>query len=111
MVKTIETNLYGSINMNKIILPFLKKSKKGKIIQISGGGASGPFPHFSAYAISKIAIVRFVETISIELKKYNIDANCVAPGNLKTNIQRNVIKAGKKAVGNEYYLFIIICKN
>jgi short-subunit dehydrogenase len=103
LVKTIETNLYGSINMIKIILPFLKKSKKGKIIQISGGGASGPFPHFSAYAISKVAIVRFVETISIELKKYNIDANCVAPGNLKTNIQRNVIKAGKKAVGNEYY--------
>lgn len=102
-IKTIETNLFGSINMIKISLPFLKKSKRGKIIQISGGGASGPFPNFSAYATSKVAIVRFIETISIELKKYNIDANCIAPGNLKTDLQKKVFEAGKSATGDEYY--------
>jgi short-subunit dehydrogenase len=102
-IKTINTNLIGSAMMTQLVIPFFKRKKKGKIIQIAGGGASGPFPNFSAYATSKVGIVRFMETISKELEKYNIDVNCVAPGILNTNMQKKVIKAGSEKVGTDYY--------
>ena len=42
---------------------------QGKIIQLSGGGATSPLPGLSAYAASKAAIVRFVETLALELRE------------------------------------------
>ena len=102
-VKTINTNLIGSVMMTQLVIPFFKLKNRGKIIQIAGGGASGPFPNFSSYATSKVGIVRFMETISKELEKNNIDVNCVAPGFLNTNMQKKVIKAGSKKVGSNYY--------
>ena len=102
-INTININLIGSVIMTNLVIPIFKKKRKGKIIQLSGGGASGPFPNFSSYATSKIGIVRFIETISGELKKYNIDANCIAPGFMNTNMQKNVVMAGEKKVGKQYY--------
>ena len=40
--ETIEVNLYGSIMLCKEIIPHFKKRNKGKIIQLSGGGAAAP---------------------------------------------------------------------
>jgi len=63
-IKTIEINLYGSILMSREIMPHFKKQSYGKIIQLSGGGATSPLPLISAYAVSKAAIVRFSETLA-----------------------------------------------
>src|SRR5262245_27922981 len=63
-VRSIEINLYGSVLTTRAVLPFLKERGRGKIVQLSGGGASGPLPRISAYAVSKAAIVRFVETLA-----------------------------------------------
>ena len=76
---------------------------KGKIIQLAGGGAASPLPLISSYAISKAAVVRFVENLSEELKDYNIDINAVAPGPLNTGMLEEVLKAGPKRVGKNFY--------
>ena len=89
--------------MVKEFLPYMKKNKKGKIIQISGGGATNPMPNISSYAASKSAIVRFMETLAIELKEYRIDVNSVAPGALNTDMLEQILKAGLKVVGNNFY--------
>lgn len=52
----------------------------GKIINISGGGATGPRPGYSAYASTKTALVRFSETLAHEYPE--VDINCVAPGDM-----------------------------
>ena len=102
-VKTININLLGSIYLCKELIPYFKKNKKGKIIQLSGGGAASPLPFISAYAASKAAVVRFVENLSEELKGHNIDINAVAPGPLNTRMLDEVIKAGPKKVGKEFF--------
>ena len=101
--KTIEINLIGSIYMINKIIPHFKKNKRGKILQLSGGGATSPLPFFCPYSVSKIGIVKFIENISIELKDYNICANSIAPGPVVTNMLKEVIKAGPKKVGKNYY--------
>src|SRR5260221_14434535 len=60
--RAIEINLFGSILMCRAMLPHFKAHRYGKIVQLSGGGATTPLPRISAYAASKAAIVRFSET-------------------------------------------------
>ncbi len=101
--KTVEINLFGSVLMARECLPHFKRNNYGKIIQLSGGGATKPSPNLSAYASSKAGVVRFIETISEELKDKNIFANSVAPGAVNTNMVEEIIKAGPKIVGKELY--------
>lgn len=102
-VRAIEINLYGSILMCRAVLPHFKKQGSGKIIQLSGGGATNPLPRISAYAVSKAAIVRFIETLAEEVKGGGIDVNAVAPGALNTRMLDEVLQAGPEKVGQAFY--------
>jgi 3-oxoacyl-[acyl-carrier protein] reductase len=101
--KAVFINLFGTFDMCRVIVPYLIKNNTGKIINLSGGGATSPIPGMSAYAASKAAVVRFTETIALELKRYNIDVNAVAPGVLKTRLLDDIIENGKNKVTDEYY--------
>ncbi len=102
-VNTINTNLLGSVLMIRYVLPIFKANKYGKIIQLSGGGATKPMPLTSAYAASKAGIVRFVETISEEVRGSGIDINAIAPGALNTQMLTEMLKAGPKKIGEKAY--------
>ena len=101
--KTIEINLIGSVMMCKEVIPIFKENNYGKIIQMSGGGATQPSPFLSSYAASKAGIVRFIETIAVELEDTNIDANCIAPGAVNTGMIDEIISAGPEIVGENLY--------
>ena len=101
--KTIDTNFYGSVLMCKEVLPYFKRARKGKIIQLSGAGAINSMPMFTAYAASKAAIVRFSETLADEVKKFNIQINSVAAGAINTRMLDEILKAGPQKVGINFY--------
>lgn len=107
---TIETNLFGSAYLIKSFLPSFKKNNYGRIIQISGGGATSPMPNVSAYSASKAGIVRFIETIAVELEKFNITANCIAPGALNTKMLEEYLEAGPEKLGEELYKKVLAQK-
>jgi len=102
-VQAININLLGSILMCKSIIPHFKQQNYGKIIQLSGGGATQPIPRISAYAVSKAGIVRFIETLAQEVREYRIDINSIAPGALNTGMLDEVLSAGSDKVGIEFY--------
>jgi NAD(P)-dependent dehydrogenase (short-subunit alcohol dehydrogenase family) len=102
-VRAVEINLYGSVIPVRAVLPHLKRQGYGKIIQLSGGGATNPLPRISAYAASKAAIVRFAETVALECKGLGIDVNSIAPGALNTRLLDDVLAAGPKKVGERFY--------
>jgi Dehydrogenases with different specificities (related to short-chain alcohol dehydrogenases) len=102
-VKSIEVNLLGTAYMCHQILPHMKKNGGGKIINLSGGGATKGTPNFSAYAASKAAIVRFTECLALETGKDHIDINAIAPGALNTRLLDQVIQEGVEKVGPERY--------
>jgi len=102
-VKAIEINLYGSVLMCRAVLPTMKAQGGGKIIQISGGGATNPMPKISAYAVSKAAIVRFAETLAEEVREHNIDVNAIAPGALNTRLLDEVLEAGPEKAGYSFF--------
>jgi NAD(P)-dependent dehydrogenase (short-subunit alcohol dehydrogenase family) len=102
-VQAIEINLFGSILIARALLPHFKTQGYGKIIQLSGGGATAPLPFISAYAASKAAIVRYMETLAEEVKANGIDVNSIAPGALNTRLLDEVLEAGPEKVGRSFY--------
>jgi 3-oxoacyl-[acyl-carrier protein] reductase len=95
--ETIETNLVGVANACRAVLPEMIANRSGKIIVLSGGGAAKPRPNFSAYAASKAAVVRLVETLAEEVRDHNIQVNCMAPGATYTHMTDQILLAGEKA--------------
>jgi NAD(P)-dependent dehydrogenase (short-subunit alcohol dehydrogenase family) len=103
-MRAVEINLFGSVLPIRLALGHLIASGRGKIIQIAGGG-SGGLPRLSAYAASKAAVIRFVETLADELREQGvaIDANAIAPGALNTRMLDEVLDAGPERVGRDFY--------
>lgn len=99
----IDVNLKGSVLITRSALPYLKKQTRGKIIFLSGGGATKPLPFLSAYAASKAALVRYAETLAEELKAFHIDVNAIAPGALNTRLLDEILAAGPDKVGEYFY--------
>jgi NAD(P)-dependent dehydrogenase (short-subunit alcohol dehydrogenase family) len=99
----IDINLKGTVLQCRSVLPYFKKMRAGKIIILSGGGATKPMPFLSAYATSKAGIVRFAETLAEEVKSFNIDVNTIAPGALNTRLLDEVIASGPEKIGHDFY--------
>lgn len=102
-VDAIRINLMGSVLPARALVPQLKRAGRGKLVQLSGGGATSPLAGLSAYAASKAAVVRFVETLALELQDDGVDVNAVAPGALNTRMLDEVIEAGPERVGEAFY--------
>jgi 3-oxoacyl-[acyl-carrier protein] reductase len=98
-VQAIAVNLNGLVYCCRKAVKAMKPRRYGKIINLSGGGATNPLPGISAYAASKAAVVRFTETLALEVKEFGIDVNAVAPGALATRLTDQLIAAGPDRVG------------
>ncbi len=102
-VQALHINLLGTVQMCRAVLPHMRQRKYGKIINLSGGGATAPLPNFSSYAASKAAVVRFTETLAEEARDDHIDVNSVAPGALNTRLLEQVLAAGPARAGLKFY--------
>ncbi|MES2142182.1 MAG: SDR family oxidoreductase [Pseudomonadota bacterium] len=101
--RTIDINLKGTVLQCRAVIPLFKKQKQGKIILISGGGATKPMPNFSAYAASKAGVIRFSETLAQELSSFNINVTAISPGALNTRMLDEILNIGPEIVGEKIY--------
>lgn len=84
--RTVAVNLLGAVHCIQAVLPGMIERRAGRIVNLSGGGATAPLPGQSAYAASKSALVRLTETLAAETAAYGIRVNAVAPGRLPTQM-------------------------
>jgi NAD(P)-dependent dehydrogenase (short-subunit alcohol dehydrogenase family) len=101
--RCLDINLFGTLIPCREAMHRFKKVGGGKIVNLSGGGATNPMPNLSAYAAGKAAVVRLTETLALELQPYGVDVNAVAPGALNTRLLDEVIAAGAEKVGADFY--------
>lgn len=99
----IEVNLFGTVHVCRNVVPVFRKRGYGKIVNLSGGGATAPMPYLSAYAASKAAVVRFTETLAGEVRDARIDVNALAPGALNTAMLTELLAAGPEKIGRDHY--------
>jgi NAD(P)-dependent dehydrogenase (short-subunit alcohol dehydrogenase family) len=79
-------NLIGTYLCCRAVLPVMQKQNRGKIINLSGAGATSAWRHLSAYGASKVAVVRLTETLALELAGSNIQVNALGPGLIHTSM-------------------------
>ena len=102
-VDAIRINLLGAVYTARCAVPLLRRATAGKLLILSGGGATKPLPNVSAYAASKAGLVRFGETLAEELRAEAIDVNMIAPGALNTRLLDEILAAGPAVVGQAFY--------
>ena len=68
------------------VLPAMIEQGRGKIINLSGAGVTQPSETLSAYGASKAAVIRFTETLAVEMRPHNIFVNALGPGQIDTSL-------------------------
>ncbi len=101
--RAVEINLFGSVLPARELVAHFTRRGYGKIVQLSGGGATAPLPRLSAYAASKAGVVRFAETLAEELREHRVDVNAIAPGPLNTRMLDELLDAGPELLGEVVY--------
>jgi NAD(P)-dependent dehydrogenase (short-subunit alcohol dehydrogenase family) len=81
----------------RAVIPSMKAKGRGWIINISGGGATGPRPMFTAYAAAKTALMRFTEILALETARHGVRVNAVAPGAFASGITKVVHSSAQSA--------------
>jgi 3-oxoacyl-[acyl-carrier protein] reductase len=98
--QTIRVNIDGTLYMIRAFHELLRPTEgRAKILCFSGGGATRARPNFSAYAVSKTAVVRLVETLAEEWADVPIDINAIAPGALPTRMIEEIVGLGPATAG------------
>ncbi len=87
--------------LSRAVIPGMIARGAGWIVNLSGGGATGPRPFFSAYGAAKTALVRFGETLAAELKDKGVRVNAVAPGAFASGMTKAVAAASEEAGASE----------
>lgn len=94
--KIIATNLSGSIQLIRSILPYMRKQKAGRIIQISSYGGQVAFAGNSLYHATKCGIEGFCEAVAQEIAPFNIGLTIVEPGGARTEFRYGSAQVAKK---------------
>ncbi|HEY8917623.1 MAG TPA: oxidoreductase [Chitinophaga sp.] len=80
-----DVNVFGTLNVIRGVLPYMREQQAGHIINISSiGGFIGTFPGFGIYCATKFAVDGLSESLSTEIKEFGINVTIVSPGYFRT---------------------------
>ena len=85
-VNTVNVNLNGTFLVCRAVIPVMLAQSAGKIINLSGAGATNAWSNMSAYCSSKAAVVRLTEVLAQELDGKGITVNALGPGSVHTSM-------------------------
>jgi NAD(P)-dependent dehydrogenase (short-subunit alcohol dehydrogenase family) len=81
----LETNLYAPITITRAVLPYMRKQRSGRILQISSIGGRVGNPGVSIYQAAKFGLSGFSEALAKEVAPLGILVTCVEPGGFRTD--------------------------
>lgn len=85
-INTINVNLTGTFLVCRAVIPMMLNRSSGRIINLSGAGATNAWSNMSAYCSSKVAVVRLTEVLAQELDGKGITVNALGPGSVHTTM-------------------------
>jgi 3-oxoacyl-[acyl-carrier protein] reductase len=89
--RVLDVNLTGQFNCVRFVVPYMKRQKYGKIVNVgSGAGVVYSRTGIHAYAASKAGLGGLTRQLALELAPQNINVNCIAPGLIYTGKERTV---------------------
>ena len=101
--QNFDTNVFGSLNIIRKTMPYLREQKSGFIINIASiGGLTGEFAGWGIYCATKFAVVGFTEALAAEVKEFGVNATVVYPGYFRTDFLTGGSLRTPKSEINDY---------
>jgi 3-oxoacyl-[acyl-carrier protein] reductase len=92
--RAVEVNLGATVRLTQAALRRMRQDGAGRVVLFAGGGAAYGYPLFSSYGAAKAALVRFTETVAMELGDSGPVITIMAPGANDTDMLAEVRRAG-----------------
>lgn len=83
--KTVDVNLFGTVNIIRNVMPFLRQQQSGHIINIASNAGYVGFANATSYNAAKFAVIGLSEGLMQEVNPFGIKVTVVAPGQFRTN--------------------------
>ena len=105
--RDIEVNIRGTFNCCRAAIPAMMARRRGRIINMTGGGTASSFPNGSGYGTSKAGLLRFTECVSDTLAGSGVLAFAMDPGLVRTRMTEHQLtsEAGRSYLPNIPRLF------
>src|SRR2546423_10646275 len=91
-----DTNFFGMLRMTRAVVPHMRHQGRGRIINISSVFGFLPAPYMALYAASKHAVEGYSESLDHELRTRGIRVSVIAPANMKTQFDANLLQPDSK---------------
>ena len=85
-----ETNVFGLARLTQLVLPAMRRSRSGRIVNIGSMGGRITFPIGGFYHATKYAVEAISDALRVEVKPFGIDVILVEPGLIRTNFENRV---------------------
>lgn len=95
-----DVNVFGTLNVIRNAMPYLREQKSGNIFNISSvGGYYGGFPGWGVYCSTKFAVAGFTEALAEEAKDFGIHATVVYPAYFRTDfLTKDSVKTPENSI-------------
>ena len=98
----MDTNFFGSVRVNRAVLPQMRRQRSGLLLHISSGAGRVVLPSFGFYCASKFALESLAEAYHYELAPQGIDSCIIQPGAYRTEVFGNFVQAADEARTETY---------
>ncbi len=102
MREQFETNVFGAMELTRLVLPIMRKQGHGRIVQNSSILGVVAMPYYGAYNASKFALEGFSNTLRQELRGTNIHVSIINPGPITSNLRNNAFTIYKQTLANHH---------
>ena len=105
MRRQFEVNVFGAVAVMQAFLPFMRRRRRGHIVNITSMGGTITMPGIAFYCGSKFALEGISETLAKEVKDFGIAVTAVAPGSFRTDWAGRSMVRSARSIGDYDALF------
>lgn len=98
-----DVNVFGTMNMCREVLPWMREQGSGAIVNVSSMGGKFTVPYYSVYNSTKFAVEGFSEGLFYEVEPFGIRVKVVEPGAIDTDFYNRSMKTGSRETEADAY--------
>jgi NAD(P)-dependent dehydrogenase (short-subunit alcohol dehydrogenase family) len=98
--RTVDVNLRGTFICSRAVLPTMVERRRGRIINVVSNAGAHRWPYFTAYAVSKAAVIKLTESLAAETRDHGVAVFAMHPGVVRAGLTDAVFAGGPPAEGS-----------